>query len=81
MHVNSHMDNLPPHFQTQVMPPSVQRSADFPGDPISKTLCPQGRGPSSIPGQGTRSHMLQLRVLMLHLKIPRVLQVRSVEVK
>ena len=81
MHVNSHMDNLSPHFQTQVMPPSVQHSADIPGDPMSKTLCPQYRGPSSIPGQGTRSYMLQLRVLMLQLKIPCVLQLRSAEVK
>ena len=27
-------------------------------------------GPGSIPGQGTRSHMPQLRVPMLQLKIP-----------
>ena len=27
-------------------------------------------GPSSIPGQGTRSHMLQLRVCTLQLRIP-----------
>ena len=29
-------------------------------------------GPSSIPGQGTRSHISQLRVRMLQLKIPHV---------
>ena len=29
-------------------------------------------GPGSIPGQGTKSHMLQLRVSMVQLKIPRV---------
>ena len=34
-------------------------------------LCtPNAGGPSSIAGQGTRSHMLQLRVCMLQLKIP-----------
>ena len=31
---------------------------------------PFARGPASIPGQGTRSHMLQLRVHMPQLKIP-----------
>ncbi|TEA37484.1 hypothetical protein DBR06_SOUSAS8810006, partial [Sousa chinensis] len=31
---------------------------------------PNAGGPGSIPGQGTRSHMPQLRVLMLQLKIP-----------
>ena len=30
---------------------------------------PSAGGPGSIPGQGTRSHMLQLRVHMLQLKI------------
>ena len=34
------------------------------------TLHPQCRGPSLIPGRGTRSHMPQLRVCMLKLKIP-----------
>ena len=34
---------------------------DFPIGPVSKTLCSQYRGPHSIRGQGTRSHMLQLR--------------------
>ena len=52
VHVNSHMDNLSPHFQTQVMPPSVQHSADIPGDPVSKTLCPQCRGPKFNPWSG-----------------------------
>ena len=34
-------------------------------------LCtPSAGGPGSIPGQGTRSHMLQLRVCMPQLKIP-----------
>ena len=34
---------------------------DFPGGPVAKTLSSHCRGPGSIPGQGTRSHMLQLR--------------------
>ena len=34
---------------------------DFPGGPVVKTLCSNARGTSSIPGQGTRSCMLQLR--------------------
>ena len=31
---------------------------DFPGGPVAKTLSSQCRGPSSIPGQGARFHML-----------------------
>ena len=34
---------------------------DFPGDPVTETLCFQCGGPGSIPGQGTRSNMPQLR--------------------
>ena len=34
-------------------------------------LCiPDAAGQGSVPGQGTRAHMLQLRVHMLQLKIP-----------
>ena len=39
--------------------------------PVAKTPCSQRRGPGLVPGQGTSSHMLQLRVCMLQLKIPR----------
>ena len=42
---------------------------DFPGGPEAKTTCFQRRGQGSIPGQGTRSHKLQLRVCLLKLKI------------
>ena len=34
---------------------------DFPGGPVAKTLCSQCKGLGSIPGQGARAHMLQLR--------------------
>ena len=34
---------------------------DFPGGPVAKTLHPQGRGPGSIPGQGTRTHIRQVK--------------------
>ena len=38
---------------------------DFPGGPVAKTMHgPNARGLGSIPGQGTRSHMPQLRVCM-----------------
>ena len=36
---------------------------DFPGGPVAKTRCSQCKEPGSIPGQGTRSHMLQLKIL------------------
>ena len=45
-------------------------SRDFPGGPVAKTLCSNAGGPGSIPGQGTRSHMLQIRACMPHLKMP-----------
>ena len=34
---------------------------DFPGGPGAKTWIPDTGGQGLIPGQGTRSHMLQLR--------------------
>ena len=36
---------------------------DSPGGPVAKILCSQCRGPGSIPGQGTRSHVPQLKIL------------------
>lgn len=41
---------------------------DFAGGPVAKT--PNSGCQGWIPGQATRSHMLQLRVPMLQLKIP-----------
>ena len=35
---------------------------DFPGSPGLRLPTPNAGGLGSIPGQGTRSHMLQLRV-------------------
>ena len=46
-----------------------KKNQDFPGGPMAQFLCSQCRGPSSIPGLGTRSCMLQLRGHMLELKI------------
>ena len=49
----------------------VNEDRDFPGGPVSKTPHSQWRGPPGwIPGQGTRSHMRQLRVCMPHLEDP-----------
>ena len=43
---------------------------DFPGDPaLARLRAPKAGGPGLIPGQGTRSHKLQLRVHMPQLKI------------
>lgn len=41
----------------------------LPGGPVIKPLPPNARGMGSIPGGGTRSHMQQLRVCMLQLKL------------
>ena len=43
---------------------------DFPGGLVAKTPCFQCNDLGSIPGRGTRSHMLQLRVHVPQLKIP-----------
>ena len=40
----------------------------FPRGPVAKTLASSARGPGSMPGQGTRSHMPQLTVNMLRLR-------------
>ena len=47
-----------------------EESGDFPGASVTRLHAPKVGGLGSIPGQGTRSHMLQLRVYMLQLKIP-----------
>ena len=47
---------------------------DFPGGPVAKTSYYQCRCPGLIPGWGTRSHLLQLR-LHMHQRT-RVLQLR-----
>ena len=47
---------------------TLNSTGDFPRGAVAKTLSSQGRGPGSIPGQETRSHMLQLRVHMPYLR-------------
>ena len=43
---------------------------DFPGGPVAKTPCFQLQGAGvSIPGQGTRSHVLQLKILHATTKV------------
>lgn len=37
---------------------------DFPGGLVAEICTPNARGPGSNPGQGKRSHVLQLRVHM-----------------
>ena len=43
---------------------------NFPGGPVTRTLCFQCRNQGSIPVQGIRSHIPQLKVRMLQLKNP-----------
>ena len=57
------------HQLTLVRMAIITKTGNFPGVPVAKTLCSQYRGPGSILGQGTRSHMLQLRVYMPQLQI------------
>ena len=42
---------------------------DFPGGPIAKTPNSQCRGSGSIPGQATRLHMPQLKILNAAMKM------------
>lgn len=44
---------------------------DVPGSPGAETPSSQGSGPRWTPGQGTRSHLPQLRVQALWRKVPR----------
>ena len=45
------------------------QSRNFPGSPVAWTPHSQRRGPGSIPGQGTRSPMPQLKILCASMKI------------
>ena len=40
----------------------------FPGGLVAKTPSSHAGGPGSIPGQGARSHMLQLKILFVATK-------------
>ena len=40
----------------------------FPGGPVAKTPSSHAGSPGSIPGQGARSHMLQLKILYVAMK-------------
>ena len=42
---------------------------EFPGGPVAKTPCCKGGGMGSILGQGTRSHMPQLRICIPQLRL------------
>ena len=48
---------------------SIVCSWDFPGGPVTMIPGSSVEDPGLTPSQGTRSHMLQLRVHMLQLKI------------
>lgn len=41
---------------------SEMKPGDCPAGPVVKTSRSHSRGPGSVPGQGTRSHILQLGV-------------------
>ena len=43
-------------------------SGGFPRGPVANIPSPNAGGPGSIPGQGTRSHMLQLKSLHAAMK-------------
>ena len=47
----------------------VKRGTDFPGGPVVRTQAPNAGGLGSIPGQGTRSHMSQLKISHTAIKI------------
>ena len=47
---------------------NIKNTRDFPGGPVAKTQHSQWGVPGSIPGQGTRPHMPQLRILHAQLR-------------
>ena len=58
------------HTYTRYLALSNCNPRNFPGGPVTRTLCFQCRNQGSIPVQGIRSHMPQLKVRMLQLKNP-----------
>ena len=56
-----------PKYLQQIFKNQIQ---DFPSGSEAKTPYLQFRGLGSIPGQGTRAHVLQLKICMLQLKEP-----------
>ena len=60
-----------PILQMEEIRLKTKSPGDFPGGPAAGRLhAANAEGPGLIPGQGTRSDMLQLRVAMPQLKIP-----------
>ena len=49
--------------------PLKHEAGDFSGSPVAKTLCYHAGVTGSIPGQGTRSHLLQEKILHAITKI------------
>ena len=43
----------------------TEEGRHFPAGPVAETVLPMQGDPGSIPGHGTRSHMVQTRVCML----------------
>ena len=56
--ISCHVDFMPREFHLNL---KIRNLGDFPRGPVAKTPCSQRRGLGLIPGQGTRSHMPQLR--------------------
>ena len=46
------------------------QARDFPGGPVAKTSHSHAGAPGLIPAQGARSHVPQLRLFVLQLKVP-----------
>ena len=57
-----------PFFYLEDFPSKNLGWSDFPGGPVLRFHTPNARDPGSIPGQGARTHMLQLRVHIEQLK-------------
>ena len=56
--------------QTRLSDWTTAPRGDFPGGPVAKIPCSHCRGLGSVPGQGTRSHRLQLKDPYYATKIP-----------
>ena len=56
--------------QTQPSDCTITTQRDFPGGPVAKIPSSHCRSLGSVPGQGTRSHMLQLKDPYYATKIP-----------
>ena len=63
--IGNNSDESRQHSTEQTKPDTdhiTYASGDFPCSPVAKTPAPHAGSPGSVPGRGTRAHILQLKI-------------------